>query len=81
MVADEIGEDNGVLIFDDSSFPKKGNDFACVSRQCLGVLARWTTVRWGAFPPMPPPHGYVLADRRLFLPEKWFGPDYAERRK
>ena len=26
-------------------------------------------------------HGYSFVDNRLFIPEKWFGEDYAERRK
>ena len=25
-------------------------------------------------------HGYALVDKRLFMPETWFGEDYVERR-
>ena len=31
--------------------------------------------------PMPRATGTVFLDSRLFIPEKWFGEDYAERRE
>ena len=38
MVADEMGDSEGVVIFDESGFAKKGNDSAGVSRQYCGNL-------------------------------------------
>lgn len=81
MVADEIGEDNGVLIFDESGFPKKGDDSAGVSRQYCGRLGKVDNCQVGVFAAYASSQGYVLVDRKLYLPEKWFGPEYAERRK
>jgi SRSO17 transposase len=35
----------------------------------------------GVFAAYASRNGYALLDKRLFIPEKWFGPDYEERRK
>ena len=34
----------------------------------------------GCFAAYASPHGHCFLDSRLFVPKKWFGEDYAERR-
>jgi SRSO17 transposase len=80
MVADEIGEENGVLIFDESGFPKKGDDSAGVARQYCGRLGKVENCQVGVFAAYASSQGYVLVDRELYIPEKWFGPECEERR-
>ena len=80
LLADDFGDPNGVLIFDESGFIKKGDD-SSRSRQ---------TVLWGhrqsgelssrCFRCLRSPHGYALVDKRLFIPEKWFTDEYSQRR-
>jgi SRSO17 transposase len=40
MVADDMGDAEGILIFDETSFVKKGNDSAGVSRQYCGSIGK-----------------------------------------
>jgi len=80
LVADELGEPDGVLMFDESAFVKKGKDSAGVARQYCGTLGKVEKGQVGVFAGYASRQGYVLVDQRLFLPEVWFGPLYAARR-
>jgi SRSO17 transposase len=80
LVADELGEPDGVLMFDESGFVKKGKDSAGVARQYCGTLGKVENCQVGVFAGYASRQGYVLVDQRLFLPEVWFGPAYAPRR-
>ena len=40
LVAEELGEPDGVLMFDEAGFVKKGNDSAGVARQYCGPLGK-----------------------------------------
>jgi SRSO17 transposase len=79
-VADEFGEPDGVLMFDESAFVKKGKDSAGVARQYCGTLGKVEHCQVGVFAGYASRQGYVLVDQRLFLPEVWFDPMYAARR-
>src|SRR5215471_11483876 len=81
LVADELGEPDGVLMFDESGFVKKGNDSAGVARQYCGTLGKVENCQVGVFAGYASRQGYVLVDQRLFLPEVWFSPAYASRRE
>jgi SRSO17 transposase len=78
--ADEFGEPDGVLMFDESAFVKKGKDSAGVARQYCGTLGKVENCQVGVFAGYASRQGYVLVDQRLFLPEVWFGPLYAAQR-
>ena len=81
MVSEDLGDAEGVLIFDESGFLKKGNDSIGVSRQYCGNVGKVENCQVGVYAAYASPHGYGFLDSRLFIPEKWFGEDYAERRK
>jgi SRSO17 transposase len=81
MVNEDMGDSEGVLIFDESAFPKKGEDSVGVARQYCGTLGKVENCQVGVFMAYASPHGYALLDKRLFIPEKWFGPEYAQKRK
>lgn len=81
MVLDDLGDTEGVLIFDESGFVKKGNDSAGVARQYCGNVGKVENCQVGVFAAYASRHGYCILDNRLFIPKKWFGDDYAERRK
>jgi SRSO17 transposase len=80
MVAEQMGDPEGVLIFDESGFVKKGKDSAGVYRQYCGTVGKVENCQVGVFGAYASRHGYTLLDKRLFLPEKWFTEEYAERR-
>jgi len=80
LVNDDLGSLDGALIFDESSFVKKGNDSIGVARQYCGSLGKVDNCQVGVFAGYVSQYGYALIDKRLFLPEKWFADDYRERR-
>ena len=81
MINDDLGDPNGVLIFDESGFVKKGNDSAGVARQYCGSVGKVDNCQVGVFCAYASRYGYSLLGSRLFIPEKWFTDEYAERRK
>ena len=81
LVASDIQSPNGVLIFDESGFAKKGNDSIGVSKQYCGNLGKVDNCQVGVFAAYASETGYSLVDKRLFIPEKWFGDDFKSRRK
>ena len=80
IVNEDIGDSNGVLIFDESGFAKKGDDSAGVAKQYCGNLGKVENSQVGVFAAYASPSGYALLDKRLFIPEKWFNDDYELRR-
>ncbi len=78
---EDLGASDGVVIFDETGFIKKGNDSAGVCKQYSGTAGKVENCQVGVFMAYASRHGYSLMDSRLFIPEKWFGADYAEKRK
>ena len=81
MVNDDMGDSNGVAIFDETGFVKKGDDSVGVAKQYCGTVGKVENCQVGVFVAYASPQGYTLLDKRLFIPEKWFAEDYVARRK
>ncbi len=81
MVNEDLGSPNGALIFDETSFVKKGDDSIGVGRQYCGTIGKVDNCQVGVFAAYVSEHGYALIDKRLYIPEKWFGEEYLARRK
>jgi SRSO17 transposase len=77
LVAEEMGDPEGVLMFDETGFVKKGKDSVGVARQYCGTLGKVENCQVGVFAGYASRQGYALVDKRLFLPEAWFGDAYA----
>ena len=80
MVCVEMGDKDGIQTFDESGFTKKGSCSAGVSRQYCGETGKVDNCQNGVFAGYASPKGYTLIDKRLFIPKKWFGDDYVEKR-
>jgi SRSO17 transposase len=80
LVAEEMSEPDGVLLFDETGFVKKGTDSVGVARQYCGTLGKVENCQVGVFAGYASRKGYALVDKRLFLPEAWFTDAYAARR-
>src|SRR5499425_3488741 len=80
LVAEEMGDPDGVLMFDETGFVKKGKDSVGVARQYCGTLGKVENCQVGVFAGYASRHGYALVDKRLFLPEVWWTDAYATRR-
>lgn len=81
LVAAEMGDPEGVLMVDESGFVQKGQESVGVARQYCGALGKVEHCQVGVFAAYASRHGYALVAKRLFMPETWFGEDYAERRQ
>src|SRR4029453_8133962 len=80
LVADAMGEPEGVLMVDETGFVKKGKESVGVARQYGGPLGKVENCQVGVFAGYASRQGYALVDQRLFLPEAWFTDAYAARR-
>ena len=72
QVGTELGEADGVLVFDPSAFAKKGTESVGVQRQwCgrLGKLENWSRV--GIYLGYVSRREHALVDVRLYLPKEW----------
>lgn len=78
FVGEHLGTPCGVLVLDDTGFPKKGVHSAGVGRQYSGTLGRVDDCQVGVFLGYAGAHGHTLVDRRLYLTEGWLA-DPAKR--
>jgi SRSO17 transposase len=81
MIDCDMGHEDGVMIFDETGFPKKGEDSVGVARQYSGIAGKIDNCQVGVFAAYASPLGYALVDKRLFMPEQWFDSDHRELRK
>ena len=81
MVTEEFGVPDGVLMFDESGFVKKGTNSAGVARQYCGTIGKVENCQVGVFMGYASRKGYTLVDTRLFFPEHWFEEGYTAKRE
>jgi SRSO17 transposase len=80
LVAEAMGDPDGVVMFDETGLVKKGQESVGVARQYCGTLGKVDNCQVGVFAGYASRQGYALVDKRLFLPEAWFTEGYAARR-
>jgi SRSO17 transposase len=71
QVADRLGEPDGIIAFDPSSFPKRGTHSVGVKRQWCGHRGKVDNCQVGVFMGYVSRHDHALLDFRLSLPEDW----------
>ena len=71
QVGRELGGPDGVLVFDPSAFPKKGNGSVGVQRQWCGRLGKIDNCQVGVYLAYVGPSEHALVDVRLYLPKEW----------
>ncbi|NSW91293.1 MAG: IS701 family transposase [Firmicutes bacterium] len=76
-----ICDPDGMINADGCDMPKKGTESVGVARQYYGSLGKTENCQVGVFVGYSSSKGYGLIDRSLYMPEKWFGDDYAGRRE
>jgi len=80
QVGAEIGEDDGVIVFDPSGHKKCGNDSVGVQRQWLGRLGKVDNGQVGIYMGYASRKEHALVDERLYIPKSWAN-DKARRKK
>ena len=71
QVGAALGCPEGVVVFDPSAFPKKGDESAGVQRQWCGRLGKVENCQVGVFMAYVSPGEHALLDMRLYLPKSW----------
>jgi SRSO17 transposase len=71
QVGEDIGEPDGVIVFDPSGFQKKGTESVGVARQWLGRLGKVDNGQVAVYMGYASRKEHALVNERLFLPRKW----------
>jgi SRSO17 transposase len=71
QVADRLGNPNGVIAFDPSSFPKRGTHSVGVKRPWCGHRGKVDNCQGGVFMGYVSGYAHALLDCRLSLPAAW----------
>jgi SRSO17 transposase len=70
-VIEHLGEEDGILVLDETGFIKKGKKSAGVARQYSGTAGRRENSQIGVFLLYSSSQGAAFVDRELYLPEEW----------
>lgn len=71
LVLERLGDDQAVVVLDDTGFLKKGIKSAGVQRQYSGTAGRTENCQIGVFAAYVSVNGHALVDRQLYLPRSW----------
>jgi SRSO17 transposase len=71
QVGQELGEADGVIVFDPSAFAKKGTKSVGVARQWCGRLGKVENCQVGVYMAYASREEHALVNARLYLPEEW----------
>jgi len=79
LTAESLSDAQGVWSIDASEFAKKGKASVGVAPQYCGALGKTANCQSGVFLCYASTQGHALVDSRLYLPQCWFEPAWAER--
>jgi SRSO17 transposase len=71
QVGQELGEDEAVIVFDPSAFPKSGRESVGTARQWCGRLGKVDNCQVAIYMGYASRREHALVDMRLFLPREW----------
>jgi SRSO17 transposase len=81
LVAETLGEEDGVALIDESGVVKQGDDSVGVGRQYCGAVGKVANSQNGVYLGYVSRKGYSLIASRLFLLEQWFDDEHAKKRR
>ena len=71
QVGNTLGEEDGVIVFDPSGFPKSGRESVGTARQWCGRLGKVDNCQVAIYMGYVSCHEHALIDTRLYLPKEW----------
>jgi SRSO17 transposase len=71
QIGRELGEPDGVLVFDPSGFAKSGRESVGVARQWCGRLGKVENCQVGIYLGYVSGQEHALVDMRLYMPQEW----------
>ncbi len=81
LVAQTLGEVDGIMLIDESGVVKQGQDSVGVAAQYCGSVGKVANSQVGVHLGYVSRQGYTLVDSQLFLPAEWFDEAHKERRQ
>ena len=81
LVAQSLGEADGVVLIDESGVVKQGQDSVGVAAQYCGSVGKVANCQVGVHLGYVSRQGYTLLDSQLFMPAEWFDEEHTDRRK
>jgi SRSO17 transposase len=71
FVVERLGEEDGIVVVDETGFLKKGTKSVGVKRQYSGTAGKIENCQVGVFLTYCTRCGHTFLDRRLYLPQEW----------
>jgi SRSO17 transposase len=81
LVAESLGEADGVALIDESGVVKQGEDSVGVAAQYCGSVGKIANSQVGVYLGYASRKGYSLLEGQLFMPDGWFEDDQAGKRE
>jgi len=79
LVAETLGEEDGVVLIDESGVVKQGDDSVGVAAQYCGSVGKVANSQVGVYLGYASHKGYSLIEGQLFMPENWFDEEHADK--
>jgi SRSO17 transposase len=80
LVAETLGEADGVTLIDESGVVKQRDDSVGVAAQYCGSVGKVANSQVGVYLGYASRKGYSLIERQLFMPDNWFDEAHAAKR-
>ncbi len=81
LIVETLGEDDAVVLIDESGNVKQGDDSVGVARQYCGSVGKVDNSQNGVYLGYASRKGYALVDGRMYMPEEWFDDAHADYRE
>ena len=81
LIGETLGEEDGVLLIDESSAVKQGTASVGVATQYCGSVGKIANGQVGVYLGYASRKGYSLIEGRLFMPGQWLEEEHAEARQ
>ncbi len=81
LIGETLGEEDGVMLVDESSTVKQGSKSVGVAAQYCGSVGKIANGQVGVYLGYASRTGYSLIEGQLFMPEKWLEEEQAEQRQ
>ncbi len=80
LVAETLGEVDGVALIDELGVVKQGDDSVGVAAQYCGSVGKVSNSQVGVYLGYASRKGYSLIEGQLFMPESWFDEEHIDKR-
>ncbi len=81
LVGETLGAVDGVMLIDESSVVKQGDDSVGVAAQYCGSVGKIANGQVGVYLGYVSRKGYSLIEEQLFMPDEWFDEAHAKKRQ